>query len=150
MPPLLSRFVATDDSETFVALEEVIAANLELLFPGMEILSQYPFRVTRASDVELDDDDAEDLLRALEAELRRRRFSPAVRLEVDRRMPAHLVDLLTRELQLPEKHVHRLGGPLGLADLWAFVGLDRPDVCTFEARESLSRKLVVATRLSGR
>ena len=83
------------------------------LFPGMEILSRYPFRVTRASDLELDDDAAEDLLRALEAELRRRRFSPAVRLEVDRRMPAHLVDLLARELQLNERHVHRLGGPLG-------------------------------------
>ena len=128
VPPLLQRFLPTDDESTFVPLEDVIAANLELLFPGMEILANYPFRVTRSSDLEFDDDAADDLLRDLEAELRRRRFSPAVRLEVDRRMPGHLVDLLARELQLPEQYVHRLGGPLGLADLWAFVRLDRPDL----------------------
>jgi polyphosphate kinase len=128
VPPLLQRFLPTDDASTFVPLEDVIAANLDLLFPGMEILANYPFRVTRSSDLEIDDDAADDLLRALEAELRRRRFSPAVRLEVDRRMPAHLVDLLTRELQLSEQHVHRLGGPLGLADLWTLVALDRPEL----------------------
>jgi polyphosphate kinase len=128
VPPLLQRFLPTDGASTFVPLEDVIAANLDLLFPGMEILAHYPFRVTRSSDLEFDDDAADDLLRDLEAELRRRRFSPAVRLEVDRRMPAHLVDLLTRELQLGEQHVHRLGGPLGLADLWAFAQLDRPEL----------------------
>ena len=128
VPPLLQRFLPTDDPSTFVPLEDVIAANAELLFPGMEILANYPFRVTRSADLEFDDDTADDLLRALEAELRRRRFSPTVRLEVDRRMPAHIVDLLTRELQLPEQHVHRIGGPLGLADLWALVGLDRPEL----------------------
>ena len=128
VPPLLPRFLPAGDSDTFVPLEDVIAAHLELLFPGMEILSRYPFRVTRASDLELDDDAAEDLLRALEDELRRRRFSPTVRLEVDRRMPAHIVSLLARELQLDERHVHRLGGPLGLVDLWSLVGLDRADL----------------------
>lgn len=128
VPPSLSRLVATGEGSTYVPLEDIIAANLDLLFPGMEIVAQYPFRVTRSSDFELDDDDTEDLLRALEAELRRRRFSPAVRLEVDRRMPAHLVDLLTRELQLEERHVHRLGGPLGLVDMWTLVALDRPDL----------------------
>src|SRR5918999_1531609 len=110
VPPLLQRFLPAEDSSTFVPLEDVIAANLELLFPGMEILSNYPFRVTRSSDLEFDDDAADDLLRDLEAELRRRRFSPAVRLEVDRRTPAHLVELLARELQLPEQYVHRLRG----------------------------------------
>ncbi len=128
VPPLLTRFMATGQPSTFVPLEDVIAANLGLLFPGMVILAHYPFRVTRASDLELDDDAAEDLLRALEAELRRRRFSPAVRLEVDRRMPAHLVDLLSRELLLDEQYVQRLGGPLGLADLWSLVSVDRPDL----------------------
>ena len=126
VPPLLARFVAAGDSQTFVPLEDVIAANLDSLFPGMEILAFYPFRVTRASDLELDDDAAEDLLRALEAELRRRRFTPSVRLEVDRRMPAHLVSLLTRELQLDDRHVHRLPGFLGLADLFTIAGLERP------------------------
>jgi polyphosphate kinase len=129
VPPSLTRFVPVGGEEaTFVPLEDIIAANLDLLFPGMEIVSHYPFRVTRATDFELDDDAAEDLLHALEAELRRRRVSPAVRLEVDRRMPNHLVDLLTRELQLDERHVHRLGGPLGLADLWSLVEVDRPDL----------------------
>ena len=127
VPPLLDRFVVAGDDSTFVPLELVIAANLEHLFPGMEILARYPFRVTRASDIELDEDAAEDLLRALEAELRRRRFEPAVRLEVDRRMPGHLVDLLSRELQLDDRYVHRLGGPLGLADLWAITEMDRPE-----------------------
>ncbi len=128
VPPLLARFLDAGDPSTFVPLEDVIAANLGLLFPGMEILAHYPFRVTRASDLELDDDAAEDLLRALEAELRRRRFSPAVRLEVDRRMPAQLADLLSRELLLDEQYIQRLGGPLGLADLWSLIGVDRPDL----------------------
>jgi polyphosphate kinase len=128
VPPLLDRFVATGDDATFVPLEELIAANLSMLFPGMAIASCFPFRVTRASDVELDDDAAEDLIRALEAELQRLRFTPAVRLEVDRRMPSTLVELLARELQLPPEHVHRLGGPLGHADLWSLVALERPDL----------------------
>lgn len=128
VPPLLPRFVPTGDGSAYVPLEDVIAANLDHLFPGMEVVARYPFRVTRSSDFELDDDDTEDLLRAIEAELRRRRFSPTVRLEVDRRMPAHLVDLLTRELQLEDRHVHRLGGPLGLVDLWDLVALDRPEL----------------------
>ena len=128
VPPLLPRFVAGEDPSTFVPLEDVIAANLGLLFTGMEIVATYPFRVTRSTDFELDDDAADDLLRALEAELRRRRFSQAVRLEVDRRMPGHLVDLLTRELQLDDRHVHRLGGLLGLADLSAVAALPRSDL----------------------
>ena len=128
VPPLLPRFMAAGDSSTLVPVEDVISANLELLFPGMQILSRFPFRVTRATDLELDDDAADDLLRALETELRRRRVSPAVRLEVDRRMPGHLVELLARELQLGARHVHRLGGPLGLADLWDIAALPRPDL----------------------
>ena len=95
MPAILSRFVQLADESGLVPLEDVIAANLELLFPGMEIASRYPFRVTRASDLEIDDDDAEDLLRAIEAELQRHRTNPVVRLEVARRMPGHLVHLLT-------------------------------------------------------
>ena len=106
----------------------MIAANLALLFPGMTILEHHPFRVTRASDIEIDDDEAEDLLRALEAEIRRRRFSPAVRLEVERRMPEALVMLLMRELQLTERDVHHLPGPLGLADLHEIAALDRADL----------------------
>jgi polyphosphate kinase len=128
VPPLLPRFLEADAPGTFVPLEDVIAANLGLLFPGMTILEHHPFRVTRTNDLEIDDDEAEDLLRALEAEIRRRRFSPAVRLEVERRMPEELVTLLMRELQLTERDVHRLPGPLGLADLFELASLDRSDL----------------------
>jgi len=127
VPPLMSRFMAVGE-RGFVPFEELIAANLGMLFPGMEILSYHPFRVTRASDLDFDDDGAEDLLRALEAELARRRFSPTVRLEVDRRMPARVVSLLSRELQLADRDVQRLPGPLGLADVWSLVELDRPEL----------------------
>ncbi len=127
VPPLMPRFMAVGE-RGFVPFEELIAANLGMLFPGMEILSYHPFRVTRASDLDFDDDGAEDLLRALEAELARRRSSPTVRLEVDRRMPARVVSLLSRELQLADRDVQRLPGPLGLADVWSLVELDRPDL----------------------
>ena len=83
MPPLLPRFVALPDGTRFVPLEQVIAAHLDALFPGMEVLAHYPFRVTRDADFELDDE-AEDLLEAMESVLRQRtKFGVAVRLEVD-------------------------------------------------------------------
>ncbi len=129
VPPLLPRFVATADEGILVPLEELIAANLSLLFPGMTTLEQHTFRVTRNADLELDDDEADDLLEALEEELRRRRLAPAVRLEVDRRMSRNVLALLMRELQVTDREVYRLPGPLGLADLWQIhAALDRPDL----------------------
>jgi len=86
VPPLLPRFVVMPDGERFVALEQVIAAHLGSLFPGMEIESHHAFRVTRNADVTLDEEEADDLLAAMELELRRRRFGRAVRLEVDSTM----------------------------------------------------------------
>ena len=82
-------------------LEDVIAANLDSLFPGMVIAESWSFRVTRHSDLEIDDDEAEDLLATIEEELRRQRFSRAVRLEVEEGMPDHVIALLTRELRAP-------------------------------------------------
>jgi polyphosphate kinase len=129
VPPLLPRFLSPDDEAgIFVPLEDVIAANLEPLFPGMQIDEASSFRVTRSTDIELDDDDTEDLLASLEDQLRRRRFSPAVRLEVDRRMSETVLDLLVRELQLTDRDVYRLHAPLGLVDLWSLHELDRPDL----------------------
>ncbi|MBA2265308.1 MAG: RNA degradosome polyphosphate kinase [Chloroflexi bacterium] len=129
VPPLLPRFLSpSDDARVFVPLEDVIAANLGPLFPGMKILESSSFRVTRSIDLDLDDDDAEDLLEALEDRLRSRRFSPAVRLEVERRTSAQVLSLLMRELQLTERDVYRLPAPLGLADLWHLYALDRPDL----------------------
>src|SRR5688500_12646495 len=129
VPPLLPRFLSPgDDARIFVPLEDVIAANLAPLFPGMRILESSSFRVTRSSDLDLDDDDAEDLLEALEDRLRRRRFSPAVRLEVERRTSPQVLSLLMRELQVADRDVYRLPAPLGLVDLWNLHALDRPDL----------------------
>ena len=129
VPPLLPRFLSPDgDAGVFVPLEDVIEANLAPLFPGMRILDSSSFRVTRSIDIDVDDDDAEDLLEALEDRLRRRRFSPAVRLEVERGTSAHVLALLMRELQVTERDVYRLPAPLGLVDLWSLYTLDRPDL----------------------
>jgi len=129
VPPLLPRFLSPDDdARVFVPLEDVIAANLGPLFPGMQILESTSFRVTRSSDLDIDDDDAEDLLEALEDRLRRRRFSPAVRLEVERRTSPQVLSLLMRELQVAERDVYRLPAPLGLVDLWNLHAMDRPDL----------------------
>lgn len=129
VPPLLPRFLSPgDDARVFVPLEDVIAANLGPLFPGMRILESSSFRVTRSSDLDIDDDDAEDLLEALEDRLRRRRFSPAVRLEVERRTSPQVLALLMRELQVTDRDVYRLPAPLGLVDLWNLHALDRPDL----------------------
>ena len=128
VPPLLPRFIQLGDDEVFVPIEDVIAANLDELFPGMEIIEHHAFRVTRNADLEINDDGAEDLLEALEAELRKRRFSPAVRLEVESGMSEHALDLLMREIEIEHPDVHALPGPLDLAGLWGLYSLDRPDL----------------------
>ena len=99
VPPLLPRFISTVANGPFVPLGDVIAANLDQLFPGMEVVDSYTFRVTRNADLEIDDG-ADDLLEALEEELRKRRFSPAVRLEIERTMPDHILELLMTELEV--------------------------------------------------
>jgi polyphosphate kinase len=127
VPPSLPRFVAVG-AQRFVPLEEVIAANMPDLFPGMEILQQHSFRVTRNEDVEVEEDDAENLLKALERELMRRRFGPPVRLEVERSIDPYVLELLVRELGISTDEVFALPGPLDLTGLWTIVGLDRPDL----------------------
>lgn len=113
MPPSLPRFLqvrrptATVTSDLFearfVPLEDVIAAHLDELFPGMEVHEHYSFRVTRNEDVEVEEDDAENLLAALEKELTRRRFGPPVRLEVEHDLDAHVMELLSREIGVTEE-----------------------------------------------
>jgi polyphosphate kinase len=120
---MLDRFVEVDDTpNAFVGLEEVIAANLEALFPGMEIVSHGFFRVTRDADFEVSDE-ADDLLQAVEAELRRRRFGEAVRLEVDANLDAGVRELLRQALDLEERQVYDVEGILGVGDLWQIYGL---------------------------
>ncbi len=124
VPPLLPRFVEVAPAR-FVPLEDVIAAHLDVLFPGMEIQQTHTFRVTRNEDVEVEEDDAENLLLALERELMRRRFGPPVRLEVEESIDPHVLELLVEELDVSEQEVFRLPGPLDLTGLWTIVGLDR-------------------------
>ena len=127
VPQSLPRFLQVGP-ERFVPLEDVIAANLDDLFPGMEILQQHSFRVTRNEDVEVEEDDAENLLKALERELMRRRFGPPVRLEVERSIDPYVLELLVRELGISDDEVFSLPGPLDLTGLWTIVGLDREDL----------------------
>lgn len=127
VPPLLPRFVEVSPAR-FVPLEDVIAAHLGDLFPGMEILGRHTFRVTRNEDLEVEEDDAENLLQALERELMRRRFGPPVRLEVEETIDPHVLDLLVRELGVSEKEVYPLPGPLDLTGLHAIADLDRPEL----------------------
>jgi polyphosphate kinase len=127
VPPLLPRFLRVGDNH-FVPLEDVIAAHLDQLFPGMEIVAHDTFRVTRNADMEVDEDESEDLLEALERELLRRRFGPPVRLEVESTMSSQVLDLLVRELRISETEVYSVPGPLDLSGLWAIHGLDRPEL----------------------
>jgi len=128
VPPLLSRFVVMPDGERFVPLEQVIAAHLQTLFPEMRIGEHVAFRVTRNADLAVEEDEADDLLAAVEMELRRRRFGRAVRLEVAAGMSQELRDLLVRELDLSPEDVYPTEAPLDLGGLWAVVELDRPDL----------------------
>ncbi|MDE0571862.1 RNA degradosome polyphosphate kinase [Demequina sp. B12] len=115
-----------DEPRSFVPLEDVIAAHLDYLFPGMEVTSHYTFRVTRNEDVEVEEDDAENLLKAMEKELLRRRFGPAVRLEIVEDVPTHIHELLVRELGITEHDVFTLPAPLDLTGLNVIADLDRP------------------------
>jgi polyphosphate kinase len=128
IPPLLSRFSVTPDGRHFVPLEQVIAAHLPGLFPGMEIESHHSFRVTRNTDLMLEEDDADDLLAAVEIELRRRRFGQAVRLEVGPGMSEEVLELLMRELEIGPSEVYLVDGPLELGGLPSVYELNRPDL----------------------
>ena len=129
VPPVLPRFIPLVEGERFVPLEDVIALHLSALFPGMDIVANYPFRVTRDGDLDDVDSDAEDLLAAIQTELRRRRrHARVVRLEVDPRMSTEVLELLTRELELQPADVYQAGGLLDLGSLTALTQLDRPDL----------------------
>jgi polyphosphate kinase len=128
VPLLLPRFVVMPDGERFVPLEQVIARHLDALFPGLTIESHYSFRVTRNADLTLEEEEADDLLEAVEVELRRRRFGRAVRLEVEMDMSDEVVELLQRELDIEDEDIYPMAGPLDLGGLWSVHGLDRPDL----------------------
>ena len=127
VPTFLKRFHEVSDGR-WVPVEDVIEANMHTLFGGMTIENCAAFRVTRNADLTLDDEDADDLLAAIEMELRRRRFGKAVRLEVDRDIDPEILSTLLEELELTGNDVYRHSLPLGLASLWELHGLDRPEL----------------------
>ena len=144
VPPLLPRFVVTADGKRFVPLEQVISAHLHRLFNGMIIDEHETFRVTRNADLDLEEEDAEDLLEAVELEIRRRRFGNAVRLEVPVTMSGDMRDLLQRELDVDDEQVHVHEGPLDLTGLWSVYALDRPDLKFATPHPINARALVTA------
>jgi len=129
VPPLLPRFTELPDGAGFLPLEQLIAINLQSLFPGMELVDHHAFRITRDADLDLVESEAEDLLSAVQTELRRRRRQGrAVRLEIDPDMPEAIRDLLVRELELGWQDVYEVPGLLGLGGLDALYDLNRPDL----------------------
>ena len=126
VPRNFPRFVPVPDSTDFILLEDLIEAHLDRLFPGMEIVSVSRFRVTRNADLSLDDEDAEDLLAAVEMELRRRRFGRAVRLEVQSNIPEHVLGLMCTELELEPADVIRHDSFVEMSALSQLANLDRP------------------------
>lgn len=124
--PLDPDELLTPAVQKFVWVEDVIAANLDSLFPGMEIVAAYPFRVTRNTDMEIQEEEADDLMMTLEENLRQRHFGHAVRLEVDGKTPEDVLDTLLTNLQIGQYQLFAIDGPLGLSNLWELHGLERP------------------------
>ncbi|MCC5953937.1 MAG: polyphosphate kinase 1, partial [Acidimicrobiia bacterium] len=128
VPSILPRFVELPDGRRFLPLEQLIAAHLDGLFPGMDVETHHAFRVTRNADLTLEEEEADDLLAAVEIEVRRRRFGRAVRLELESTATAEVRELLQRELDLDDDDVYLSRAPLGLGGLWALHALDRPEL----------------------
>ena len=130
VPPMLPRFVevpAGGGTVRYLPLEDLISNHLDDLFPGMEVLDHHAFRLTRNEDVAIEEDESENLIQALEAELLRRRFGPPIRLEITDDMDELTLDLLIRELDITAQEVYRLPGPLDLRGLFD-LRIDRPDL----------------------
>jgi polyphosphate kinase len=131
VPNNVPRFVQVGpvgETATFLPLEDLIAAHLPQLFPGLEVVSHHLFRVTRNADLEVEEDRDEDLLQALERELARRRFGPAVRLEVTETMDPQILEVLLTEMEMKPHDVLQVPGLLDLSSLWALYDLDRPEL----------------------
>jgi polyphosphate kinase len=112
----------------FVWLEQVIAANLHILFPGMEVIEAHPFRVTRDADVMIQELEASDLLESIEQGVRQRRFGSVVRVEINKEMPSHIRDILIENLQMDRNDIYTLEDPLGLSNLMSLYQVDRFDL----------------------
>ncbi|MBV9447055.1 MAG: RNA degradosome polyphosphate kinase [Streptosporangiaceae bacterium] len=152
VPPLLPRFLAVSQYR-FVPIEDVIAAHLGDLFGGLEVLEHHVFRVTRIRDLEVDEDITENLLQAMERELVKRRFEPAVRLEVEESISADVLDRLVTELSVDPRAVYRVPGPLDLAGLSTIADLNIGELrypAFVPSTRALSRDTSVFTTIAER
>ena len=131
VPPMLPRLIEVAKNGAtvrYLPIEELISENLDDLFPGMEILEHHTFRLTRNEDVVIEEDETENLIQALEAELLRRRFGPPIRLEITEDMDEVTLSLLLDELDITENDVYRLPAPLDLRGLFSLSQIERPDL----------------------
>ena len=144
VPKIYSRLIAIPSEETadefqelglnyrsstiFVWLEEIVKANLDLLFPGLKVEAAYPFRVTRDADPEIEEDEASDLLSAIEESVRVRQFGSAIRLEIDASMPDQVRDILQTNLDVASYLVFVVDGPIGLSDVMELMGINRQEL----------------------
>ena len=151
IPPSLPRFVPVDSAPEgqrwFVTLEDLIAHHLDALFPGMDISDSYCFRVTRDADLDLQEDEADDLLRAIESELQRRRFGEPVRLEIERGMPEYMRDRLLEALGLSTVDCYEIEGKLGIQDFTSLASLDYAALHDAPFTPAIPKRLVGATDL---
>jgi polyphosphate kinase len=128
MLPRLMPLPMPNESEVLVWVEQIIAAHLDELFPGLEVQASYPFKITRDGDVELRDDAADDLLQSVEHVIHQRQFGQVVRLTVDHSIPQRILDILTENLEIGAREVYQISGPLGLGSLMQLTTIDRPDL----------------------
>ena len=143
VPDDLGRFLELPEGERFVPIEQVIAAHLPDLFPGLEVTDHVAFRVTRNAGLDIDEEEANDLMSAVQTELRRRRFGSVCRVEIQGDRAPEFVRLLVRELDVDDRDVYSTSIPLGLEGLWAIHGVDRSDLRDPEFAP------VIPTRLRG-
>lgn len=142
IPRLLPRFVRVPDTTRFVPVEQIIASHLGRLFEGMRVVEHGTFRVTRDADLDLAEDEADDLLEAVELEVRRRRFGRAVRLEVSSDMSRESLDLLMEELEVAPDDVYHHVAPVDLSGLFSVYDVDRPDLKYPTHRPVTPRRLI--------
>lgn len=123
---VLPRLVSLGEGWNYVLLEEVIAAHIDRLFPGMDVRACYPFRITRNADLELQEETTDDLMELIEEKLSRRRFGELVRLEITQSMPPEIRRVIMEELDAQEEEVYVVDGPLNMADFMGLTGIDIP------------------------
>lgn len=129
VPPIVSRLVSIGNADNhFTWLEELIAANASVLFPGMHVKSQFMFRVTRDADIEIRADEAGDLLRVMEQELRQRKFGTAIRLEIQSDMSDEMADYLSKSIGVSADDVYRINGPLNTPDLMSLYKIEKAEL----------------------